>query len=153
MIVYEYETLRGKNDFPELKIVKKIKTKDINFSVNNIQIVNFMNKYYGMNRKYVEYVYLLTIDGKNRIRNIIRISQGDWNQSLIPKKEIFSNLLLLKANRYLLIHNHPDSSAKPSDSDIEITGKLVEGSKLLGLDFVDHIIIYKNGYFSFLENE
>jgi DNA repair protein RadC len=49
------------------------------------------------------------------------------------------------------VHNHPSGNPAPSQDDREITARLVESAKLLGIRVLDHVILGKNGYFSFVE--
>ena len=48
--------------------------------------------------------------------------------------------------------NHPSGNLQPSKEDIDITQKIVEAARILGLRLIDHIIFSKKGYFSFLES-
>ena len=59
----------------------------------------------------------------------------------------------IKHNAYsvVLAHNHPSGDSEPSEDDLMITKKLVESGKILGIEVTDHLIITKNGYFSFKE--
>ena len=50
------------------------------------------------------------------------------------------------------MHNHPGGNPIPSKQDFDITNNLIEASKILGVKFLDHIIITKNNYYSFVEN-
>jgi len=50
-----------------------------------------------------------------------------------------------------LAHNHPSGDPEPSEDDLEITKRLVESGKILGIEVVDHIIITKTGFISFKE--
>ncbi len=49
----------------------------------------------------------------------------------------------------IIVHNHPSGDTQPSEDDLEITKRLVEAGKILGIDVVDHIIVAKDNYFSF----
>jgi len=51
----------------------------------------------------------------------------------------------------VLAHNHPSGDPEPSEDDITITKRLMEAGKILGIEVLDHIIIVKNGFFSFKE--
>jgi DNA repair protein RadC len=51
----------------------------------------------------------------------------------------------------VLAHNHPSGDPEPSEDDITITKRLIEAGKILGVEVIDHIIVGKNGFFSFKE--
>jgi len=52
----------------------------------------------------------------------------------------------------ILAHNHPSGELKPSDSDLRIQEQLTEAGKILGIKVLDHIIVSRQGYYSFQEN-
>ena len=51
----------------------------------------------------------------------------------------------------IFIHNHPSGDTAPSDEDIQITKRLFEVGKLIGIRCLDHIIIGQGNYFSFAD--
>jgi DNA repair protein RadC len=53
------------------------------------------------------------------------------------------------AAQIILAHNHPSGDPEPSEDDLEMTKRLVESGKILGIEVIDHIIITKNKFFSF----
>ena len=77
---------------------------------------------------------------------------GTVNYSLVHPREIFKEAYLLGASAIICVHNHPGGNPLPSKQDFEITNNLIEASKILGVKFLDHIIICKSNYYSFLEN-
>ncbi len=78
------------------------------------------------------------------------ISVGSLTASIIHPREIFKPAIEYSAAAVIVAHNHPSGSIKPTESDIEITEQLVEASRILGIDLLDHIIIAKNKFFSIL---
>ena len=50
------------------------------------------------------------------------------------------------APRIILVHNHPSGDPTPSKSDIIVTEKLIQASKLMGIEILDHIVIGYNKY-------
>jgi DNA repair protein RadC len=58
----------------------------------------------------------------------------------------------LEASAMIMFHNHPSGNTSPSKEDIELTEKFEKGGELLGIKVLDHIIIGKNDYYSFLEH-
>jgi DNA repair protein RadC len=97
-----------------------------------------------------EHFITLHLDGKSRIVCFDRVSVGSLNQSIVHPREVFQNALLSSAASIILIHNHPTGDSTPSSEDIQITQRLVEGGKLLGIQVLDHIIIGAQ-YLSFAE--
>ncbi|MEJ7557075.1 MAG: JAB domain-containing protein [Pedobacter sp.] len=76
------------------------------------------------------------------------ISQGGTAGTVVDPKLLFTTALKLKATSLILAHNHPSGELNPSEADIRITDKLVEGGKLLDIPILDHLFISANGYYS-----
>ncbi len=76
---------------------------------------------------------------------------GTLNANLVHPREIFSEALAHNAASVILVHNHPSGDPEPSEDDLEITKRIQEAGKIMGIDVLDHIIITKNKVFSFKE--
>ena len=88
-----------------------------------------------------EYMYLICINTKNRVIGVFEISHGNVNSSIVGTREVFQKALLANAVSIILMHNHPSGDPTPSREDIEVTRRMVEASKILGVQVLDHIII------------
>jgi len=62
-------------------------------------------------------------------------------------------LLCHNASSVVLAHNHPSGDPEPSEADLEITKRIIEAGKIMGIDVLDHIIITKTGFMSFKEKK
>ncbi len=80
------------------------------------------------------------------------ISIGILNSSLIHPREVFEPAIRLSAHSIILAHNHPSNVLEPSIEDIQITNKLIEASKLMGIELLDHLIVSTVGWYSFKQN-
>ena len=98
-----------------------------------------------------EVVLLLTFDTRGQMIAEELLTVGTFDSSLVSKTEVFGKALRHNARSFVLLHNHPTGDPSPSQDDYNITWQLEEGAGILGLDFMDHIIIGDNRYFSFLE--
>jgi DNA repair protein RadC len=78
---------------------------------------------------------------------------GTLNANLVHPREIFNEALKQNAASVILVHNHPSGDAEPSEDDLEITKRITEAGKIMGIDVLDHIIITKNKIFSFKEKK
>ena len=65
---------------------------------------------------------------------------------MIEPKEILNEAIKIGAPKMILVHNHPSGDTTPSKSDFNITDKIYEASELLGIQFLDHIIIGNNKF-------
>jgi DNA repair protein RadC len=66
-------------------------------------------------------------------------------------REVFRPALLANAAAVLLFHNHPSGDPSPSQRDIEITRRLKEVGKLMGIELLDHLVLARNSFISLKE--
>ena len=78
---------------------------------------------------------------------------GTLNANLVHPREVFEPALKYSAAQIIAAHNHPSGDPKPSEDDRDVTKRLTEAGKLMGIDVMDHVIITKNSYFSFKEEK
>jgi DNA repair protein RadC len=78
------------------------------------------------------------------------ISIGTIDANIIHPREVFRPALEYAAAAVILVHNHPSGNLEPSDADIIVTQQLVQASRLLGIDLVDHVIVSAQGFKSIL---
>lgn len=88
-----------------------------------------------------EYMYMICLNTKNRVIGVFEISHGNVNSSVVGTREVFQKALLANAVSIILMHNHPSGDPSPSIEDVEVTRRLVEAGKILGVQVLDHIII------------
>lgn len=98
-----------------------------------------------------EYMYMICMNTKNRIIGVFEVSHGNVNSSIVGTREIFQKALLANAVSIILMHNHPSGDPTPSREDVEVTKKLVEAGKILGVQVLDHLIIGDRSYSSLKE--
>lgn len=94
---------------------------------------------------------ILLLNRGNRVLGFVNISQGGMTGTIADPKLIFVAPLKAAASYIILVHNHPSEQLKPSGEDIRLTKKLVEAGKLLDILVVDHLVITKDGYYSFCD--
>ncbi len=93
----------------------------------------------------------LFLNSKNEVLKEKIIFMGTANQSIVHPRDIFKEAILNNAVKIIAIHNHPSGNVEPSKEDIKFTEKLKEAGELLSIPLIDHVIIGKNSYYSFLE--
>lgn len=99
-----------------------------------------------------EYVYMLTLDNKNKATGLFEISHGTVNVSLLSPREIYIRALLAGATNIILFHNHPSGDVTPSKDDILATKRIKAAGELLGVELLDHLIV-GDKYYSFREEQ
>ena len=101
-----------------------------------------------MARLSVEEVRVLFLDGKNRLISDEIVSRGTISEAPIYPREILKRALVVDATALIIAHNHPSGDPKPSQGDLEITTRLIQAGKELGLTIHDHIIVGSEGWTS-----
>lgn len=99
-----------------------------------------------------EHFITVTLDGANNVINIRVIFIGTLNKSIVHPREVFAPAFTDRAAAVIVAHNHPSGSVEPSVEDINITRKLVEAGKILGIEVIDHVILAKKSHYSFQGN-
>jgi len=94
---------------------------------------------------------VLYLDARNKLIYKETVSIGSLNANLVHPREVFEPAVRYLAAQVILAHNHPSGDPEPSEDDLEITKRLTESGKILGIEVVDHIIVVKNGFLSFKE--
>jgi DNA repair protein RadC len=100
-------------------------------------------------RKKQEYFLCITLDGASHIIQKRIISIGTLNQSLVHPREVFSDAIADRAAGIIIAHNHPSGQLTPSIEDKRVTKRLKEVGIIMGIELLDHVILSREGYFSF----
>jgi len=100
-----------------------------------------------------EHFVIFYLDSRNQEIKRETISIGSLNANLVHPREVFEPAVRNLAAQIILAHNHPSGDPEPSEDDLEITKRLVESGKILGIEVIDHIIVAKNDFFSFKERK
>jgi DNA repair protein RadC len=98
-----------------------------------------------------EHLRGLYLDTRNKLLRDEIISIGTLNASLAYPRDVFSPALESHAAAVIIIHNHPSGDPSPSKDDVELTKRLYQASKILAVDFLDHVIIGDERYVSLRE--
>lgn len=96
-----------------------------------------------------EHFVAFYLDTQNRLIERQIISIGTLNASLVHPREVFEPTIKLSAASVIIAHNHPSGDIGPSLEDKEVTKRLKEAGKILGIDLADHVIVSKTAYLSF----
>lgn len=101
-----------------------------------------------LNREHMK-VILLNI--KCKVISIEEISIGSLNSSSAHPREVFVQAVKKSSAAIIMAHNHPSGDPSPSKDDIDITKRISEAGKILGIELYDHIIIGNGIYISLKE--
>ena len=100
-----------------------------------------------------EHFVIFFLDARNQEIKREIISVGSLNANLVHPREVFEPAVRHLAAQVIIAHNHPAGDSSPSQEDSEITKRLVDAGKLLGIDVKDHVIVSKTNHFSFKEHK
>lgn len=98
-----------------------------------------------------EHFVVLYLDTKNQVLHKQTIFIGSLNTSIVHPREVYKEAIRRSAASIICIHNHPSGDPAPSKEDIDVTKRLAECGKMLGIDLLDHLIIGENKYVSLKE--
>ena len=132
----------------ELKNKKLIDRETLKISNKDI-LLNYLRNKIGYEE--IEKFYVIYLSSSNEVIEFEENSVGTLDRSSVYPREIYKKVINLNAKSLILVHNHPSDNITPSKSDIELTNEIAKGLKNFGALLIEHIIITKNSYFSFLE--
>ncbi len=98
-----------------------------------------------------EHFVVFYLDTRNQVIKREIISVGTLNASLIHPREVFEPAIRYSTSQIIITHNHPSGVSEPSQEDIDISKRLIDSGKILGIEILDHIIVDKSGYKSMKE--
>ncbi len=132
------------------ELARRYFSEDVIYIASVQDIVQEVKEY--RNRKQ-EYLICLTLDGANRLIQKHVITIGILNQSLVHPREVFAPAIEDRANSIVLVHNHPSGTPYPSKEDNQITMRLLEVSKIVGIHLLDHVIITQHEHYSYCHEQ
>lgn len=98
-----------------------------------------------------EHFWVIGLNTRNVIQFIELVSLGTLNASLVHPREVYRVAIAKNSASLILAHNHPSGEFEPSDDDVELTKRLSEAGRILGIEVLDHVIVgnKEEGFTSF----
>lgn len=127
--------------------------KDKTFHYEGSRIIRCAEDAAQMFRTYLgqvdrEVLVALTLTTKHSVTAIHTVSVGCLDASIVHPREVYKPAILGNASAVLVAHNHPSGDPSPSVEDIAVTKRLSEAGKLLGIDFLDHLVLGDESFVS-----
>ena len=94
---------------------------------------------------------MVLLDQKHHVLRDERVSLGTLTASLVHPREVFAPAIRESAAAVAFLHNHPSGDPTPSREDRELTRRLAEAGRLMGIPVLDHVIIGEGGFVSLAE--
>jgi DNA repair protein RadC len=95
---------------------------------------------------------VIFLNTKNKVLDYKVVQEGTVDRAVIYPRRIVEEAIARHAAGVILVHNHPSGQSEPSPEDRELTRSIFEAARTIDLRVLDHIIVGKEGHFSFVEN-
>lgn len=109
----------------------------------------YLHKLQALQKEHFIAIYL---DTKNNLIASETITVGILNSSLIHPREVFHGAIKHLAHSIIVLHNHPSGDPEPSAEDLHITKILEKTGRLMGIPLLDHVILGKESWWSWIES-
>lgn len=116
-------------------------------------IVKLINAHEKYDLATTEKVIVIATDNKNQINTYSEIATGTTGFANFSMSEMFKVVILSNSSKFILVHNHSSGDPTPSKDDLNITKRIQEASKIMGLEFLDHIVIGANDSYTSIMSE
>ena len=154
----ELKSIKGISDAKATKLLAIIElSKRLNDNYNVGMKINDGLDVYNLIGDSIKYepqenFVLILLDIKNKLINYQTLYKGGLNYNVIHMRDVFREIVKYNAHKFICVHNHPTGDPSPSEQDVITTKEILNTSKIMGIKFMDHIIIGDNCYFSFKES-
>lgn len=101
--------------------------------------------------EFLEEFKIFLLNRRNRVLGIVDISMGGVSGTLADPRVIFAIALKSGASGIIQCHNHQSGELQPGKTDVDLTRKLQQGGRLLDIEILDHLIVSKEGFYSFAD--
>ena len=105
------------------------------------EVVELLNDRFDLENCDTEKFVAIYMDRKGQVNSISVISMGGTHCAIVHPREVFKAAILSSSESVILAHNHPTGIPTPSQEDCEITRRLIEAGKIMGIEILDHVIV------------
>lgn len=99
----------------------------------------------------MESLHVVGLDARSRVRLTQCVARGGVSSCAVTPMGVLRPIVLNACSGGIVVHNHPSGDPTPSAEDIALTERLAQGAAVLGVRLIDHVIIARDGYFSFTD--
>jgi DNA repair protein RadC len=92
-----------------------------------------------------EVFLVMCLNTKNQVVALHRAHVGSLNASIVHPREVMKSAILNNAASIIVSHQHPSGDPTPSKEDIEVTRRLAEAGRIIGIELLDHVIVTYKG--------
>ena len=98
-----------------------------------------------------EQLWVILLNTKNYIVDVVRLYRGSTNASLVRVAEVFRDAIRRNCTAIIIAHNHPSNDPSPSPEDVRLTRQIREAGQILDIELLDHLVIARNRWVSLKE--
>ncbi len=131
-----------------LMVKEEAQREQVDRITSACDVFTLLNEYASKEK---EHFLLITLNGASKVIQTRVIHIGTLNQSMVHPREVFRPAILDNSAGIIIAHNHPSGTLEASRADIQITQRLKEVAKLVGIELLDHVILAEHGFYSFSE--
>lgn len=135
---------------------KLLKLKEVNITKEQLKsyedIVEIFNNNLSMDKLSSENIYALSLTFGMNPKGIIHVASGKCDSCDADLRGLAIGLLLTGAEQFICFHNHPGGNKAITDKDIQLTKTYREIGDLIGIKFLNHIMITQN-YFDYCDDK
>lgn len=88
-----------------------------------------------------EHFKALMLDVKNRVLKTVTVSVGTLDASIVHPRDVFKDAIAMSAAAVIVAHNHPSGDPTPSPEDRQVTARLCEAGRVMGIELLDHVVL------------
>lgn len=136
--VSEIKVAYSTSDTPKVKIKSGEDAYDVLLASWNLDTIELQEEF-----------KILLLNRANEVLGVYPLSKGGITGTVVDQRLIFAVALKCNATGIIMCHNHPSGKLLPSEADITLTKSIGKCADLLEINLIDHLIITKNGYYSF----
>ena len=100
-----------------------------------------------------ERLICIALSPGNQVVGFEIVSLGTANSSLASPSEVFKAVLLTNSTAFILAHNHPSGNCDPSDQDRQTCERVSQAAQLIGVEFLDFLIVTEDSFYSFAQSD
>lgn len=150
----QYKMELNKEGLPILVKEKETDYGNQEVVINTPQkVVSLINKAVNLENQAEEHLYIIAFDIRLKPKGIFEVTHGSVSQSVFSPREIFQRAFMVGASNIAMIHNHPSGDVTPSIADNKSYQMLKDAGKIMNINVFDSIIIGKDKYYSYTEEE
>lgn len=134
-------------------IMEKAADYNLNYRADSpSDIANLCRQVFKLDQQSEEVLVLICVSTAGEVIAVSEVFRGTLNTSAVSPRELFKRIILANSYSFVIAHNHPSGNLTPSPDDNIFTQAIKESAKILGIKFLDHLIVGADAYYSFGSN-